>query len=555
VGEAVIFRGGPIETFGPGPNPDAVLVEDGRIAALGTSSECRDAAASAPRVVDLGGRTLAPGFVDAHAHLLLHGCRLDWADLTGARSIDEIVDRLRAYGAAHPDRDSRFGYGYDQTVLREARHPAAADLDRVDAARPVAVQHISGHGYVVNSAIMRDAGISAATPTPAGGRIDRDEGGEPTGLFFDAACDLLTGEGGVKIRNHGPNFHLPMPPEDLHRRFRLAQESFLSVGITTICDAQVSELELAAYLAARDQDRLFVRAQLLLLSSGLEHLRGIGLSSRIGDPRLEISGVKFYADGSVLAGTAFLEGECCGHDGATGAARGYLYHDPHELVDLLGSAHRLGLPTATHAQGSVPIGIVVDALEAARAERPRPGLRHRIEHCGFPTDSQLARMAAAGIVPVSQPVQLHEHADEIVELLGPVGGRFYPYGAFARAGLPVVISSDAPVTDPNPLEAAWAAITRRSVSGRVAGGAELRIDRAAALAGISTAPADLLGRADVGSLAVGKAADLVLLDADPVTADVDALPSISVSETWIAGEPVWSAGYGLVGAERARALR
>lgn len=546
MGSSVIFEGGPIATGTEGPSPEAVLVEDGLIAALGTVTECRDAARATPERIRLDGRTLAPGFVDAHAHLLLHGCRQDWVDLTDARSVDEIVGRLGTYAGAHPRADWIFGYGYDQTMLDGGRHPSAADLDRVDRERRVAIQHISGHGFVVSSATLRDAGISMTTATPPGGRIDRDELGEPTGLIFDAACDLLTGDDGVKIANHGPNFHLPMRPDDERRRFRLGQESFLAAGITTICDAQVSERELTSYLQERDARQLRLRVQMLLISSGLEHLRSIGLSSRIGDAWLEILGVKLYADGSVLARTAYLAGECCGRDaGSTRKDAGFLYHEPEELNRLIVTAHRMGLPTATHAQGSVPIGFVLDAVAAARAEHARPGVTHRIEHCGFPTDAQVAMMSGLGVVPVAQPVQMHEHADAIIEELGPIGGRFYPYGAFQEAGLPIVISSDAPVTDPNPLQAAWAAVTRRTTSGSTAGPPELAIDRATALHAITSTPASLLGRNDIGSIAPGKAADLVLLDDDPTTVDIDALASIRVTETWIDGERVWTAGGGV----------
>ncbi len=539
--DPLMFTGGPIETLSAVPQPEAVLVEEGRILWLGSAADCRGAATSTPRVVDLGGRTLFPGFVDAHMHLLLHGCRLGWADLSGARSIGDVVRILEEYASAHPEAPSVDGYGYDQAVLAEGRHPTAADLDRVDPSRSVTVQHVSGHGYVVSSAVMRALGISASTPTPIGGRIDRDHDGTPNGLFFDSACDLLTGPGGVKIANHGPNFHLPMAPRDLSRRFDLAQRSFLSAGITTVCDAQVSSRELSAYLQARDAGTLVLRTHALLLSSGLEHLREIGLISKVGDSRLEISGVKFYADGSVLARTAFLAGECCGHDAGAGRGDdGYLYHEPQELHNLLVEAHRLGLVTATHSQGSVPIGMVLDAIDAARAEDPRPGLLHRIEHCGFPTDEQVSRMARLGVVPVAQPVQHHEHADTIIDDLGPIGARFYPYGAFKRAGLPVVISSDAPVTDPGPLRAAWAAITRETISGAVAG-ADLTIDRASALAGVTSTPAALLGRHDVGGIAPGKAADLVLLDANPMSVDVAALPDIAVTETWVSGNLAWAA--------------
>jgi predicted amidohydrolase YtcJ len=540
MGDPVVFMGGPIETGAPGPKPDAVLVEDGVIRVVGTASDCQAGATSAPRRIDLAGRTLFPGFVDPHMHLLLHGCRLDWADLSTARSIEDVVRLLKDYRSAHPDVLSIDGYGYDQTLLEEGRHPTAADLDRVDRSRPVTVQHVSGHGYVVCSKVMRALGISALTPTPIGGRIDRDEGGTPNGLFFDSACDLLTGEGGVKIRNHGPNFHLPMSSEDLWRRFHLAQESFLSVGVTTVCDAQVASQELSAYVQARDEGSLSLRANLLLLANGPEHLREIGHSPMTANGRLGFSGVKFYADGSVLARTAFLAGENSEGGGACRCGDGYLYHEPQELQDLLLEAHRLGLATATHAQGSVPIGMVLDALADARAESQRPSVVHRIEHCGFPTDEQITRMAELGVVPVPQPVQLHEHADAILEDLGPIGSRFYPYGAFRRAGLPVVISSDAPVTAPNPLRAAWAAITRETTSGAVAG-PDFTIERRTALAGLTRIPAKLLGRSELGFIAPGALADLVLLDGNPMTVDVNSLRHIGVTETWIAGERAWTA--------------
>lgn len=228
--------------------------------------------------------------------------------------------------------------------------------------------------------------------------------------------------------------------------------------------------------------------------------------------------------------------DCCG----TPSPRGYLYHEPKELVELITTAHRLGLRTATHAQGEVPIGLVLDAVEQARASDPRPGLRHRIEHCGFPTDEQVARMARLGVVPVPQPMQVHLYADSLIEEFGEYGGRFYPYGAFERAGVPVVVSSDAPVTMPGPLKAAWAAVTRRTTGGATAGGGQQGVSRSAALRGITETPAALLDRPDIGALRVGARADLVIVDVDPVTAPLDALATAAVTETWVGGERVWS---------------
>lgn len=537
---ATLFTGGLIRTMTDDENdtdpPEALLVEDGVIRFVGTAAEARRAARSAVAVVDLDGRTLLPGFVDAHAHTVLHGSALDWVDLSGARTVDEIVRLLTTRAQERPD-EAVWGYGYDQSKLAEGRHPTAADLDRVTAEQVVQIQHASGHGYVVNSAALRRAGITAQTPTPVGGRIDRDATGEPTGVVFDSACDLLTGVDGVKVANHGPNFHLPMSHAEIDRLFDLGQASFLAAGITTMCDAQVTRLESDTYLRARDAGRLRMRTEMLALSSNLEHLEALGLSSRLGDDRLRLWGVKLYADGSVIARTAYLNGHghaCCG----TPSPEGYLYHEPAELTALITTAHRLGLSTATHAQGPLPIGIVLDAVAEARGERPRPGLVHRIEHCGFPTSEQIGRMAALDVVPVPQPMQVSLYADSLMDEYGDFGARFYPYGEFEKAGLPVVISSDAPVTMPNPLQAVWAAATRQTIGGNVSGDDGLQASRTAALRGVTRTPAELLGRRDVGVLRPGANGDVVLLDADPVTADLDDLPRVAVTETWVAGARV-----------------
>ncbi|WP_435743120.1 amidohydrolase [Nocardioides sp. SYSU DS0663] len=536
--DAVIFTGGPIRLFGPDMEaeaPPALLIEGGRVRAVGTEADVRSAAHSAPREVDLDGRTLMPGFVDAHAHTILHGSGLDWVDLSDAKTIGDLVALLQRRAEENPDGAIR-GYGYDQSKLAERRHPSAADLDEVSRTRPVQIQHASGHGYAVNTVVLQDSGITAGTPTPEGGRIDRDNAGKPVGVIFDSACDLLTGAEGVKVGNHGPNFHLPMGNDEIARLFDLGQQSFLAAGITTICDAQVTELEMAAYLDARDNGRLKVRAHLMYLSSKIDQLRNLGLVSRLGDDRLELHGVKLYADGSVIARTAYIgDHHCCGKP----SPKGYLYHEPRELADLITTAHAMGLRTATHAQGEEPIGMVLDAIEAARKTNPRSNLRHRIEHCGFPSEDQIAKMNRVGVVPVPQPMQVHLYGDSLLEEYGEYGGRFYPYGSFERNGVPVVVSSDAPVTMPAPVRAAWVAMTRATLAGTAAGDTQ-GVTRASALTGITRTPAHLLDRPDLGSLEVGRRADLVLLDTDPVTAPVDALPTAAVTETWVAGERVWN---------------
>lgn len=358
--EPVLFTGGPIYLTARGQEelPPALLVQDGRVRAIGSEAQVRAESAGTPRRVDLDGRALLPGFIDAHAHTLLLGSSVDWVDLSAAQSIGEIITALSSRAKTQPAGPIR-GYGYDQSHLREHRHPCAADLDEVSDGRPVLIQHASGHGYAVNHTVLREANLTADTPTPEGGRIDRDPQGHPVGVIFDSGCDFLTGPGGVKVGNHGPNIHLAGQPEEADRLFALAQQAFLRAGVTTICDAQVTGLEMASYLRARDEGRLQMRAHLMVLSSNLDHLRGLGLTSTLGDEQLQFHGVKLYADGSVIARTAYLGGAaCCGHP----TPDGYLYHAPEELAGLIRAAHMMGLRVGVHTQGEMPIGVVLDAM-------------------------------------------------------------------------------------------------------------------------------------------------------------------------------------------------
>ncbi len=528
--QGTIIAGGPAYTLAKGDTGtvEAVRIDGGRITHVGSLAGAR--ALGDAQVVDLDGRSILPGFVDAHTHPLMHGQCASWADLTSAASIDEVVKLL----GEHARTEARSigpirGFGYDHHRLAEGRHPTAVELDLVADNRTVTAMHVSGHGFSVNSHGLAEAGITAAAPTPPGGVIDRDEDGRPIGRVFDAACDLLTGPDGVKLGNHGPNLHLPDDPDDLASMLDDAQEAFLAAGITTVGDCQVTEREMRAFLAARDAGRLALRVVMYVLSSHVDGLDRLGIESWLGNDRLSVGGVKHYADGALTGGTAYLPCGC-------GATHGHLYHGPGELEDLLVASATAGRQTATHAQGPEAIQLVLDALGRAPL---RPDLRHRIEHCGFPSADQLTEMCRLGVVPVPQPAQVHLYGEGVRRDHPEVADGMYPSGRIAAAGLPVVLSSDAPVTRPCVMLSCWAAETRLTSAGRVLGD-ENRITRAQSLTGYTVGGAHALRRDDVGSLAVGNPADLVLLADDPFTVAVDRLPDVAVLETWVDGHPAWT---------------
>ena len=525
-----IITGGPAYPLVKGDisTVEAVRIDGRRITHVGSLADA--GALGDARVIDLDGRSILPGFVDAHTHPLMHGQCASWADLTSASSVDEVVKLLGEHARTEVRSVTPIrGFGYDHHRLAEGRHPTAVELDRVVNDRTVTVMHVSGHGFSVNSHGLAEAGITAATPTPPGGVIDRDEAGRPLGRVFDAACDLLTGPDGVKLGNHGPNLHLPDDPDDLARMLDDAQEAFLATGITTVGDCQVTEREMQAFLTARDAGRLTLRVVMYVLSSHVDSLDRLGIDSWLGDDRLSVGGVKHYADGALTGGTAYLPCGC-------GATHGHLYHGPGELEDLLVASATAGRQTATHAQGPEAIQLVLDALGRAPL---RPDLRHRIEHCGFPSVDQLTEMCRLGVVPVPQPTQVHLYGEGVRRDHPEVADGMYPSGRIAAAGLPVVLSSDAPVTRPCVMLSCWAAETRLTSAGRVLGD-ENRITRAQSLSGYTVGGAHALRRDDVGSLAVGNPADLVLLADDPFTVAVDRLPDVVVLETWVDGHPAWT---------------
>lgn len=520
----------------------AMLTHRGLIIAVGTLADVDRAAADAglqPDRVDLGDATVVPGFIDAHAHPLMYGQMLTWVDISPekAGSIPEIVELLRQASQKLPAGAPLRGYGYEQRNLAEQRHPTKEELDQVSTDREVYIMNASGHGGVVNSFTFAKHGVTRETPNPEGGEFFRDADGELTGELSDAACNVLTGLHGVKIGHHGPNFHLGDEPEEHLRQMRLVQREFLAGGVTAIGDAQVSKRELETYLRFAGEGEQKVRVSMYFLSHLLDQVLELGLTAPFGNAMLATAGIKLYADGTLGGWTAYFP------DGYVGdpCRTGQLYHEPRDYAELVAKAHAAGLQTATHAQSPIAIKMVVDAVEAALAANPDPDARHRIEHCGLPAEAEVARMAELGIRPVNQTQHYYNWGEGVEQAIGTPGERFNPLGEFRDAGVPMTISSDAPVAEPRPLEAIQAAVTRVTRRGAKLGPDSLRITAAEALRAHTLEGAVSIGREDeLGSLEVGKRADFAVLAADPLSVDAATIGSIEVLETWVDGKRVFA---------------
>lgn len=519
------------------PEAEAMLTAEGMILAVGTLAECEQVAASAgltPVRVDHAGATIVPGFVDAHAHPLMYGQLLTWVDITPAKaaSIPEIIELMRAAAEQLPAGVPLRGFGYEQRNLAEQRHPTRHELDQIATDREVYIMNASGHGGVVNTFTFEKFGVTRDTPNPEGGEFFRDADGELTGELSDAACNVLTGLHGVKVGHHGPNFHLGDEPAEHQRQLDLVQREFLRGGVTAIGDAQVSKREFAAYLEMADRGALNLRVSMYFLSHLLDQVVDLGFTGPFGNAFLSAAGIKLYADGTLGGWTAYFPDGYLGDPCRTGQ----LYHEPREYTELVRKAHGAGLQTATHAQSPIAIKMVVDAIEQALADRPDADARHRIEHCGLPTPEEIARMSELGIRPVNQTQHYYNWGEGVEQAIGTPGERFNPLGEFRDAGVPITISSDAPVAEPRPLEAIQAAVTRVTRRGHKLGEDSLRISAAEALRGHTLEGARTLGReAEFGSLEVGKRADFVVLGQNPLDVDGADIAAIPVRETWVDG--------------------
>jgi len=531
----IVFAGGPIATMDDRRRiVDGIVIEGSRISFAGPAAEARAIAPPDATVVELSGRTAVPGFVDAHDHLSFTGAELAAVDVRspGVTSIAGLVARIAEAAEGTPDGATIRAVGMNDRGYPDGRLPTRWDLDEATRVHPVIVTHISGHHALGNSMALASRGLTDNVVDPQGGHLGRDEWGRLTGYFFDAAQQLLV-PSGVDIGHHGPGFHDDAPLEEVVSDIDRACRAYLAAGVTTICDAQVTRRELTGYREALRRGLLTVRVTVMPISSQQAELESLGIAGRLGDERLAIGPMKFYADGALTGGTACFSQPY----GPNGEFAGSLYWSSEEAYrSAIGRAHAAGWQIGVHAQGDRAIERVLDAYEAALRAHPRADARHRIEHCGGPRPDQVRRMADLGIVAIGQPRYFWDAGDDWLRTLDERAHRLQPYRDFADAGVPCVISTDAPVASYRPLDTLFSAVTRRTSSGAVVGADQaLGLEDALRAYTIDAARSFFVDDI-VGSLEVGKLADLVVFDGDLLATAVDDLPDLGVAMTVVGGE-------------------
>jgi predicted amidohydrolase YtcJ len=478
-------------------------------------------------LLDGRGRTLIPGLIDAHGHVMGLGLGALQLDLSDTNSLAEAQARIARYAAANPTPRWIVGRGWNQERWGLGRFPTAADLEGLAGDRPIWLERVDGHAGWANAAAMREAGITPATQAPPGGRIERS-GRAPNGIFVDAAMPLV--EGAVP----------PPLPIQRDRAFARAQEILLSQGLTAVADMGTSAEDWAVIRRAGDAGRLNMR--ILSYASGIDSLLAVAGASPtpwLYDGRLRMVGVKLYLDGALGSRGAWLKQPYRDAPGQRGLP---LVSDT-VLKNLMSRAAMDHFQVAVHAIGDQANALLLDAIEEM-AGTYTGDRRWRIEHAQIVDPADLPRFARHGIIASMQPV--HQTSDRTMAEarmgLERLHGA-YAWRSMMANGVPLAFGSDFPVESPNPFHGLAAAISREDAQGQPPGGwmPEQRLTLEQAF-GAFTRGAAYAGFAEdrIGSLEPGRMADFVFIDRDIFELrDQRRIRETQVVETYLSGVKVW----------------
>jgi len=503
-----------------------VIDDEGRIARILSRRDRRPADVDFRE--DGRGRTVIPGMIDAHLHMMGLGLAQLSLDLSDTTSLAEAQAKIAAYAAAHPDRPWLVGRGWNQERWGLGRFPTAAELDAVVGDRPVWMMRVDGHAGWANSAALAAAGVTAETTDPTGGRIERTAGSRaPAGVLVDAATTLV-------------ERHVPRPrAEDRDLALHEAQELLVRHGVTAVADMGTSIEDWMTFRRAGDSGRLRVRIMAYADSAPTMLLiGGTGPTSWLYEDRLRLNGIKLYLDGALGSRGALLKQP---YADALGE-RGLALLDGTQLRNLMSRAAMDEFQVAIHAIGDAANTEALSAIEEL-SEDYSGDRRWRIEHAQVVDPADIRRFGQHGIIASMQPQ--HLASDRLMAEARLGAGRIegaYAWKAMLDAGAPLAFGSDAPVEPPEPFAGMAVAISREDAAGQPTGGwqPQQRVTPQQALAAY-TAAAAFAGFAEdrFGQLEEGQQADFLVLDRDPLAASAEELRNVQVLQTWIGGRKVY----------------
>jgi hypothetical protein len=481
------------------------------------------------QVIDGRGRTLLPGLIDAHGHVLDLGFQTVQVDLSGARTLKETQDRIRAYSKAHPALPWLLGSGWNQVLWKIHRFPLASELDSVVADRPVVLSRVDGHAEWLNTRALHAAEITRQTRDPVGGRIERDADGNPSGVLVDKAMDLID-----KI--------VPQPSiAERRAALKSALAHMNSVGLTGVGDAGDTASDIALYRELADRGELSVRVYAMIRDTGSDFaaLSKDGPLIGYGNDHLTVRSVKLFADGALGSrGAALLAPYSDKPD-----QRGLLFMSDAEMQGKMEKALRAGYQVNVHAIGDAANRQVLDAFEAAYKVVGGRQLRNRIEHAQVVALSDIPRFKQLDLIASMQPTHATSDMNMAEDRIGKerIKGA-YAWRTFLEQGTRIAGGSDFPVESDNPFFGLHAGVTRTDHANRPQGGwhpeqAMTRLETFRAFT-LDAAFAQHQETA-LGSLEPGKWADFILIDRDLFRIAPQEIWQIKVEQTWVAGARVY----------------
>ena len=513
------------------PRVEAVAVKYGVIAQLGSSKELEKGRGRGTKVLNLGGMTVLPGFIDTHVHLDDFGLTLRTLNLEEAKSVEEVRSLLRERVKSTQKGDWVMGRGWNESLLKERRLLTRWDIDDVSPDNPVYLHHFSCHATLLNSRGLEVSGINRSTKPPAGGWIDVDANGEPTGFLRSNARFMApVGLNGVRPR---PDL------ATLREAIIIGVGRAVEYGLTAIHvpSADHDEIKVTQELAA--EGKLPLRVTLLPKVELLPNILQVGISSGLGDDMLRIGAIKIFSDGSLIAKTAAMIEHFEGEPDNRG-----ILNDEEVFSKQILEANRAGMQIATHAVGDRAIEAVLNAYETALKDTPRTNHRHRIEHGSIVPKALRDKAKRLGVVVSTQPELVTRNGDGFEASLGEKRMRYtYPIKSMLEEGIVVSGSSDCPLTYCNPLKGIWSAVTRQSENtGKTITTTEcVSIDQAIRMYTVNAAYVGF-DEGRKGTIEEGKLADFTVLSADPYKVGESELRNIRVEATIVGGRVVYSRG-------------
>lgn len=509
---------------------EAVLVRDNKIALVGSTQAVMEVAPAGALVHDLQGKTLMPGFIDAHGHFPGWGVMAAAVDLNSppigtVADIAEIQHRIAAKAATVAEGTWITGMGYDDTLMADMRHPTAADLDAVAPNHPVVIIHVSGHMLVANSLAMQEMGVNAQTPNPDGGEIARDANGNPTGLMKETAADPFQQKA------------LAFSAGDQLKIIQAGVADYLAKGVTTAQSGLTNE---ALFVPLGWLSRLGLiphRVTVLVEATYAYRLAEAGTLYDLQSDRYHIAGVKIITDGSIQGYTGYLTAPYHVHSAHHAADYvGYPIHKPEVLNQLVQTSFENGLRPYLHGNGDAAIDDILDAVEAGQKAVPAAqNIWPVIIHAQMMRSDQITRAKALNVSPSFFNAHVYYWGDRHKAIfMGPERAkRMSPMQEALKASLPFTTHLDTPIVPMDPWLMAWSAVSRETSAGEVLG-KDQAISVTQALKATTIDAAWQAGLADkTGSIEPGKWADLIIVDQNPYEADD--LRQINVLETIVGG--------------------